>query len=98
MRLRSRQESKQVPDVVSQHESWTLVTGGAGCIGSDLVDALLQRGNSIVVLDNLSSGKLEHLSEFHDNPRFRFIEGDLFDLAAVDAARSEERRVGEWCG
>jgi len=67
-------------------KSWTLVTGGAGCIGSDLVDALLQRGDSIVALDNLSSGKLEHIAAFHDNPRFRFVEGDLFDPAAIDDA------------
>jgi len=67
-------------------KSWTLVTGGAGCIGSDLVDGLLQRGDSIVALDNLSSGKLEHIAAFHDNPRFRFVEGDLFDPAAIDDA------------
>ena len=39
----------------------TLVTGGAGFIGSTLVDALVERGDEVVVLDDLSSGKTENL-------------------------------------
>jgi UDP-glucose 4-epimerase len=60
-----------------------LVTGGAGCIGSDLVEALLARGDSVVVLDNLSSGKQEHIEPMLAHPRFRFVEGDLEDAALV---------------
>jgi UDP-glucose 4-epimerase len=59
-----------------------LVTGAAGCIGSELVDTLLARGEQVLGFDNLSSGKREHLAEALENPRFRLITGDLqeFDL------------------
>ncbi|NQD81317.1 NAD-dependent epimerase/dehydratase family protein [Pseudomonas sp. CrR14] len=61
-----------------------LVTGGAGFIGSNLVDALLARGNSVRVLDNLSMGKLANLPM--DNPRLTFIEGDVADAGLVSRA------------
>lgn len=57
-----------------------LVTGGAGCIGSDLAAALLARGEDVVAIDNLSSGKSEHVAPLLGNPQFRFVEGDLEDL------------------
>jgi UDP-glucose 4-epimerase len=60
-----------------------LVTGGAGCIGSDLAAALLARGDQVVVIDNLSSGSLEHLAPLRGSPNFSFIEGDLEDAALV---------------
>lgn len=58
-----------------------LVTGGAGFIGSHLVDALLAQGHSVRVLDNLSMGKRTNLPL--DNPRLKFIQGDLADAAVV---------------
>src|SRR3954451_5329461 len=61
-----------------------LVTGGAGCIGSDLVAALLQRGEEVIAVDNLSSGKVEHISPFVDHKGFRFVEGDLLDSELLD--------------
>ncbi len=65
-----------------------LVTGGAGCIGSDLAEALLARGDEVVVADDLSSGKIEHIAPLRDRPKFHFREGDLrdfgFTLAAVE--------------
>nr|WP_298140486.1 NAD-dependent epimerase/dehydratase family protein [uncultured Pseudomonas sp.] len=61
-----------------------LVTGGAGFIGSHLVDALLAEGHGVRVLDNLSMGKLANLPL--DNPRLRFIQGDVADAGVVDAA------------
>jgi UDP-glucose 4-epimerase len=63
-----------------------LVTGGAGCIGSDLAAALLARGDQVVVMDNLSSGRLEHIAPLRGNPNFSFIEGDLEDAALVGSA------------
>jgi UDP-glucose 4-epimerase len=60
-----------------------LVTGGAGCIGSDLATALLSRGHEVVVLDNLSSGKEEHIMSLRDNRCFQFIEGDLLDFDTI---------------
>jgi UDP-glucose 4-epimerase len=61
-----------------------LVTGGAGCIGSDLVDALLLRGDEVIAVDNLSSGKVEHILPFADRAGFRFVEGDLLDSGLLD--------------
>jgi len=63
-----------------------LVTGGAGCIGSELCAALLSRGHAVIALDNLSSGKLEHIETLHAHPSFRFVEGDVLDPKALDAA------------
>jgi UDP-glucose 4-epimerase len=63
-----------------------LITGGAGCIGSDLATAVLSRGHEVSVLDNLSSGKEEHIEPLRSNPRFRFIHGDLLDLDTVQQA------------
>lgn len=61
-----------------------LVTGGAGFIGSHIAERLVERGDSVVVLDNLSTGKAENLAGFRD--RITFIEGDLRDLDTVKGA------------
>jgi UDP-glucose 4-epimerase len=61
-----------------------LVTGGAGFIGSHLVDALVARGDSVVVLDDLSTGRTENV-----HASAAFVEGDVRDAAAVDAAFAE---------
>ncbi|CAM4059940.1 NAD-dependent epimerase/dehydratase family protein [Ectopseudomonas alcaliphila] len=61
-----------------------LVTGGAGFIGSNLVDALLAAGHRVRVLDNLSMGKRSNLPL--DNPRLHFIEGDVADAEVVAQA------------
>ncbi len=63
-----------------------LITGGAGCIGSDLAEQLVRQGNDVVVLDNLSSGRKEHIEPLLDHDRFHFIEGDLLDPSALDRA------------
>ena len=65
-------------------ESRVLVTGGAGFIGSHLVDALLARGHAVRVLDNLSTGKRNNLPL--DNPRLELVLGDVADAAALRAA------------
>jgi len=54
-----------------------LVTGGAGFIGSNLVESLLESGNSVVCLDNFATGKQENLNSFVNNPDFTLIEGDI---------------------
>lgn len=61
-----------------------LVTGGAGFIGSHLVDALLAQGHRVRVLDNLSMGKRANLPL--DNPRLHLLEGDVADAVLVDQA------------
>jgi UDP-N-acetylglucosamine 4-epimerase len=54
-----------------------LVTGGAGFIGSNLVESLLNCGNQVVCLDNFSTGRRENLREFLNNKSFKLIEGDI---------------------
>ena len=63
-----------------------LVTGGAGFIGSNLVDALLEQGNEVVVLDNFSTGRMENLIPATGNPRFKLIVGDIRDEKKCRAA------------
>ncbi|MDJ0312301.1 NAD-dependent epimerase/dehydratase family protein [Arthrobacter sp. H35-D1] len=60
------------------------ITGGAGFIGGHLVEHLLAQGDEVTVLDNLSTGRIENLDRVMDHPRFRFIEGNILDRAAVD--------------
>ncbi|WP_456395689.1 NAD-dependent epimerase/dehydratase family protein [Thermococcus sp.] len=82
-----------------------LVTGGAGFIGSHLVDALMERGHEVRVVDDLSAGSLENIKRWLDNGRFEFIEGDLREpgvcseaVKGVDAvfhlAANPEVRIG----
>lgn len=54
-----------------------LVTGGAGFIGSNLVESFLLSGNSVVCLDNFSTGKRKNLEPYSNNPKFKLIEGDI---------------------
>jgi UDP-glucose 4-epimerase len=61
-----------------------LVTGGAGFIGSHLVEALLARGDSVVVLDNLSTGRLTNLDDVGRLSDFRFVHGSVLDELLVD--------------
>ncbi len=61
-------------------DSLFLVTGGAGFIGSNLCEALLNKGYKVRCLDDLSNGKKENVELFMDNPDFSFIKGDIRDL------------------
>ena len=83
-----------------------LVTGGAGFIGSHLVDRLMGIGCFVRVVDNLSSGSLENVKSWFGHPRFEFVRGDSKELTVaqkgVDGvevvfhlAANPEVRVGE---
>ena len=61
-----------------------LITGGAGFIGSHLADALLVRGDSVSVLDNLSTGSAENIRGFLGHPRFNFTQAAIDDSSALE--------------
>ncbi len=63
-----------------------LITGGAGFIGSHLAEALLARGEEVVVLDDLSTGSLQNILPVMRRPGFRFVLGSIMDERVVDDA------------
>jgi len=65
---------------------YACVTGGAGFIGSSLVDRLLSDGHTVVAYDNFSTGKRAFLAEALNHSAFRLVEGDTLDLAALTRA------------
>ena len=78
-----------------------LITGGAGFIGSHLVDALVQRGDEALVLDDLSTGRLENLGPALETGAVEFVEGSVCDeglvlecLESVDACLHLASAVG----
>ena len=62
------------------------VTGGAGFIGSHLVDRILAQGGSVTVYDNLASGRLEWMSPHLGNEAFRFVQADLLEMESLAEA------------
>lgn len=60
--------------------SSVLVTGGAGFIGSNIIDKLMKQGNRVVCLDNFSTGKRENIAHHLSNSNFMLIDGDIRDL------------------
>lgn len=65
-----------------------LITGGAGFIGSHVADALLARGDSVTVLDDLSTGRMENLNSALDEGA-EFVEGSILDEGVVDQCMAE---------
>src|SRR3979490_574752 len=68
-----------------------VVTGGAGFIGSNTVDELVRRGHSVVVLDDLSSGKEDNLAEIRN--KITLIKGSITDIEVVRKAMHEAEYV-----
>ena len=67
-------------NIIFDEKSVFLVTGGAGFIGSNICEALIDMGYTVRCLDNLSTGKYENIEPFAANERFTFIKGDIRDL------------------
>src|SRR5690554_6575344 len=74
-------------------EKKILVTGGAGFIGSNLVEELLHLGNTVTCLDNFATGKRENIQPFLSNPNFTLIEGDIRDLETCRKAVKNQEYV-----
>ncbi|HYE50515.1 MAG TPA: NAD-dependent epimerase/dehydratase family protein [Azospirillaceae bacterium] len=73
--------------------SFDVVTGGAGFIGSHLVDALLAEGRSVLAVDNLAVGRRANLAQHEGNPRFRFAEAHVADRGAMRELLAGAERV-----
>ena len=67
-------------DVKFREGSVFLVSGGAGFIGSNICDALIDMGYTVRCLDDLSTGKYENIEHLEGNDRFTFIKGDIRNL------------------
>jgi UDP-N-acetylglucosamine 4-epimerase len=67
-------------NITFEKSSVFLVTGGAGFIGSNLCEVLLDKGYKVRCLDDLSNGKQANVDLFIDNPNYTFIKGDIRDL------------------
>lgn len=70
-----------------------LVTGGAGFIGSHLVDRLIERGDEVCVLDNLSTGRLENISHWLGHPRFKFVRDSILNRQIVTDLAAESQII-----
>jgi len=68
------------------HSLRILVTGGAGFVGSHLVDWLMKEGYEVIVLDNFSAGKVENIQCHLDSQRFHLVKGDVRNLEDVSKA------------
>jgi len=62
-----------------------LITGGAGFIGSHLAEYIVNRGDSVVVMDNLSTGRLDNIRHLLANPGFRFVQDDVRKIAVLES-------------
>lgn len=69
------------------------ITGGAGFIGSHLAEYHLEKGDTVVTMDDLSTGSEQNIAPFSKNPRYRFEKGDLLDWEGLEREISAADRI-----
>jgi UDP-glucose 4-epimerase len=74
-------------------ERTVLVTGAMGFVGSHLCEALIERGDRVLALDNLSTGRLDNVAHLVDHPRFKTVIADVEDRMVLDRLVSESDLV-----
>ncbi|KAL6138678.1 hypothetical protein ACLB2K_063957 [Fragaria x ananassa] len=81
-----RNNAARVPAGLGKRRLRIAITGGAGFVGSHLVDKLLSRGNDVIVIDNFFTGRKENVAHHFGNPRFELIRHDVVEpiLLEVD--------------
>ncbi|XP_077214998.1 UDP-glucuronic acid decarboxylase 1 [Tasmannia lanceolata] len=79
-------KNKRIPTGIRKKSLRIVVTGGAGFVGSHLVDKLLERGDNVIVIDNFFTGRKENIMHHFGNPRFELIRHDVVEpiLLEVD--------------
>lgn len=82
MPKRSRNSARKPP--ATKRPPTSVVTGGAGFLGSHLTDRLLAEGHRVVAIDNLVTGSVENIDHLSGNPRFRFIHQDVTEFLFLD--------------
>jgi UDP-glucose 4-epimerase len=75
--------------VTGQPRQTYLITGGAGFIGSHLAGALLAQGHSVLVIDDLSTGRIENIRHLMENPRFHFARASITNDLVMDRLTSQ---------
>src|SRR5690349_12245198 len=78
-RREGRNEGERTPSLVTH----SLITGGAGFIGSHLAEALIARGDQVTVVDDESTGTADNLASIRRHPRLTFVSGSVADRALV---------------
>jgi nucleoside-diphosphate-sugar epimerase len=73
-----------------------LVTGGAGFIGSHLIDYLPRGQHHVICVDDLSMGRLENIQHHMSNPNFKFARLDILDKPQLNSARTSSDTSSTW--
>ncbi|MEM7482868.1 MAG: UDP-glucuronic acid decarboxylase family protein [Acidobacteriota bacterium] len=81
--------------MTSAPQQTSLVTGGAGFLGSHLCERLLAEGHRVICVDNLLTGRRENLAAVMNDPRFRFIEHDISMPLFLDGQEFDDRGLGD---